>query len=531
MTGILADLAGALSRSFELTIMAKATLVLALGLAVATLLGRARASVRHLVLAGTFGVLLALPIGAAFLPAFSIEVSAGGSVAPIAAQASSRAAAFTRAAVEVPRNAGRPTVVLPGWPSLMRVIWAIGAALVLMRLCAGLIRLLRVSRSAIPWLEGRDLVLSVAGPGCLARSVDVLLHESVQAPLTLGLVRPRVLLPVDAPQWSDEALRRALRHEIEHIHRGDWPLQLTARIVCALYWFHPLVWVAWRRLAVEAERACDDAVIRSSEQTEYAEQLVALARRMKVAASPALLGMAVRGDLSTRVAAILDARQARGRAGARAAAAVLSAAALAMLAIAPLRAVAVFPDTRAHVKNLDGDEQRGRASRRDGWLIEAAGKGDLPTTTELVAAGADINAVVDGDGTPLIAAARNGQISVVRFLLERGADPNLAVSGDGNPLIMAAREGHTAIVELLLARGAIVDQVVPGDENALIQASGEGHLDVVVLLAARGADVNAAVWAEGGGDLMGEWRTPLGMARRGGHTAVEKFLVTKGARQ
>ena len=84
---------------------------------------------------------------------------------------------------------------------------------------------------------------------------------------------------------------------------------------------------------------------------------------------------------------------------------------------------------------------------------------------------------------------------------------------------------------MLLAQGAIVDQVVPGDENALIQASGSGRLAVVELLVSRGADVNAAVWVghREQANGVGEWRTPLSMARRGSHGDVEKFLLSKGA--
>ena len=52
--------------------------------------------------------------------------------------------------------------------------------------------------------------------------------------------------------------------------------------------------------------------------------------------------------------------------------------------------------------------------------------------------GAQVNAVVDGDGSPLICAAREGHLDIVRLLLEHGADVNLAGPGDGNPLIMAA---------------------------------------------------------------------------------------------
>ena len=40
-------------------------------------------------------------------------------------------------------------------------------------------------------------------------------------------------------------------------------MQILARAVAAFYWFHPLVWMAWRRLCLEAERSCDDAVVMS----------------------------------------------------------------------------------------------------------------------------------------------------------------------------------------------------------------------------------------------------------------------------
>jgi ankyrin repeat protein len=117
----------------------------------------------------------------------------------------------------------------------------------------------------------------------------------------------------------------------------------------------------------------------------------------------------------------------------------------------------------------------------------------------------------------------------VRARLDRGADPNLSVQGDGNPLIMA-REGHVEIVTLLLDRGAMIDEIVPEDENPLIQASAEGRLETVKLLLARGANVNARAWsASSPRGTGGEWRTPLSVARRGGHDAVIRYLQSKGA--
>src|SRR5262249_19841950 len=142
--------------------------------------------------------------------------------------------------------------------------------------------------------------------------------------------------------WTDVDVERALIHEIEHVHRADWPIRFTARIVCALYWFHPLAWAMWRRLCLESEHACDDAVVqgngRCGERTASAEQLVTLAGRSSIAMARPVLAMASRRDLSARIRAVLDGRQSRGRAGFLRIAAIAAAATAVVFGISPLRA-------------------------------------------------------------------------------------------------------------------------------------------------------------------------------------------------
>ena len=371
----------------------------------------------------------------------------------------------------------------------------------------------------------------------LRNPVDLLLHEHVVAPLTCGIRRSAIILPMDARGWNDVDLKRALVHELEHVRRADWPVQLAARVVCAAYWFHPLVWVAWRQLCLEAERAADDAVLQRAERTEYAEQLVLLARRLATAPAPSALGMANRSHLAERVSAILDPGLRRGRVSLAVTASAMTAAVLIAIAIAPVNAVAVAASagsasSLSAAESPIGFVSQRRPSRLDRALLEAAEEGKFEEVVEILDAGASVNAAIDGDGTPLIAAARKGQLKVVTLLVDRGADINMAVSGDGNPLIMAAAAGRLAVVAFLLERGADVEQVVPGDENALIAASGHGHLQVVQQLVAWRANVNARVWApEALSGDHGEWRTPLSMARRGGHEDVVKFLLLSGAQQ
>jgi hypothetical protein len=76
-----------------------------------------------------------------------------------------------------------------------------------------------------------------------------------------------------------------------------------------------------------------------------------------------------------------------------------------------------------------------------------------------------------------------------------------------------------------------MEEVVPGDENALCKASEQGQLNIVQLLVNRGANVNVRIWVEHTRGGEGEWRSPLIMARRGGHQAVADFLMARGARE
>ena len=544
----------ALSGSPELSVLFKATVLLALALAVVRLAGRSSASVRHLVLASMFAALIALPLVITSAPGIRIDFAVKSST-PAQTIGTTQVPSDLSPAAAAP--AGTRTRPLPSWKEILRVVWIGGAILQFGFLAWQLLRLRRVRRAGVPWLEGREQVRRLAGECGVRKSVDVLLHENIVAPVTCGGVRPVILLPFDAQAWSEDNIRRAIIHELEHVRRGDWATQRAARAAVACYWFHPLAWVAWRQFCLEAERAADDAVLRTAQSAAYAEQLVALARSMNRVEAHAMLGMANRSDLSARVSAMLDGEQRRGRAGFPTVAGTIAVAALLLVTIGPLTAVA------QQSKQPSGEATSRRVTALDRTLYEAAEAGDLREIEELLKSGANVNAVILGDGTPLLGAARKGQLAAVNLLLGRGADPNipaqgdgtpliaaaaaghanivdlllergadmnLGVPGDGNPLIMAAGEGRSEMVSLLLDRGARIEDVVPGDENALCKASEQGQLNVVRLLVSRGANVNIRLWAENGRGQAGEWRSPLIMARRGRHQAVVDFLIASGAR-
>lgn len=90
----------------------------------------------------------------------------------------------------------------------------------------------------------------------------------------LGVWRPRVFISPDTP----EDLRRHMEeHEKEHLRREDYFVKAAAYALCCIYWFHPLVWLAFRQLSQSMEIACDAGVIRgksAEERKSYAASVV-----------------------------------------------------------------------------------------------------------------------------------------------------------------------------------------------------------------------------------------------------------------
>ncbi|HLJ45795.1 MAG TPA: M56 family metallopeptidase, partial [Bryobacteraceae bacterium] len=156
-------------------------------------------------------------------------------------------------------------------------------------------------------------------------------------PLTFGLFRPVILLPVEASGWTAERRRLVLLHELVHIRRLDWLMQLVAQLACALYWFHPLMWLAALRLRQEREHTCDDCVLAlGAKGSIYAEHLLDLARSLKPAARWSMeVAMAQPPALEKRLAALLDLQRDRRPVNRRTAAAVTVAALIAAALLAP----------------------------------------------------------------------------------------------------------------------------------------------------------------------------------------------------
>ena len=342
MMRMVGELAIAIGSSPALSLIAKATLISVGMLAAARIARHSRASVRHLMCATAFIVLLALPLVSAVVPAHQLAIAMPEPGQAIhVAMPPSLGATISHGLDGDAVPDVHPTRPLPTPSTILLVVWLTGTTILVVLMVAGLMHIRRVRRSGLPWRDGQVFVAHIARAMGIRTRIHVLLDETLVGPMTCGVVRPAIVLPRDARQWDMEDLRRAIVHELEHIRRADWLMLCIARTVCALYWFHPLVWILWQQLRLDAERACDDAVLRGADPETYADQLVTLAERLASNKTHSMLAMANRGDLSSRVAAVLDGGQSRGRAGSLWIAMALVAAILLIAGIAPLRAVAL----------------------------------------------------------------------------------------------------------------------------------------------------------------------------------------------
>ena len=217
-----------------------------------------------------------------------------------------------RVAAEAPQASWPARSILP-W---LGGLWAIGTAtfLVLLVLSQLSLWLLRRGSSQISsplWIARVEAVSARLG---LDRSVVLLGSDRRAMPMVWGVLRPKLLLPSQCDGWPERRCQAVLLHELGHVKRWDCASKLMAQAACALHWFNPLVWIAAKRMHVEAERACDDLVISSGAAPgDYAEQILEIASgcRTSPLAAHGAIAMARRSHLEGRLLAILDHRRNR----------------------------------------------------------------------------------------------------------------------------------------------------------------------------------------------------------------------------
>lgn len=293
----------------------RASVVVLAALVVTVALRHRSAALRHWVLAaGIFAATAVAPLGRA-LPAWDLPQQPEPAIAS-ASLAAQNTAAPARAAAEARRRLPELSSSVPfSLEQAAAPVWAAGFAMGLLMLLAGAVRLIRLTARATPITDARWLGLNAELSARLGvRRPVVLLATRLPGMVgTWGWARPCVLLPDHCMTWTDTRIRIVLGHELAHIRRHDWGIQIAAEMVRTVFWFSPFFWIAGACLRRESEQACDDAVLEAGvPAAEYASHLLDIARTCRPTVAGAL-SIARPSTLEWRITAMLNSTIARKR--------------------------------------------------------------------------------------------------------------------------------------------------------------------------------------------------------------------------
>lgn len=291
----------------------KSSVIAAASLGALVLLKHAAPRDRARVATGTVLLLAALPLIVLWLPGLTIET-------PAPAMRDAPTAAVGTGLVPSAVTALPAASSAPDPDAMVRGLYVLPVTGMLLWLGIGLLNLWY-------WAAGGSPVRNAAWNNALERSVRsfglrrrprLLCAEEASAPISYGLFRPTIIVDRQSIEREEDA-EAVIRHEAAHLARFDWPTLLLSRIVRALFWFNPLVWLLIAKLEEQLEEAADELAVEGLKPSAYAQALLNAARA-EAASYPA--NGAAAPSLERRVVKLFSER--RSRAGSPIALAIMS---------------------------------------------------------------------------------------------------------------------------------------------------------------------------------------------------------------
>ena len=195
---------------------------------------------------------------------------------------------------------------LQAWMPALVLAWSAGVGLMSLRLCLGLAWVGRLRRQAVAapaiWQARLDALALRMGLH-RSRQVPLKLHAGLASPVTVGFWRPVILLPAALLSGMPVALLEALlAHELAHVRRWDYLVNLLQSVAEALLFFHPVVWWLSARMRAEREQVADALAAQAlQDPQQLATALHALSLHTAAPQHSGLLMSARGGALLTRI--------------------------------------------------------------------------------------------------------------------------------------------------------------------------------------------------------------------------------------
>jgi beta-lactamase regulating signal transducer with metallopeptidase domain len=237
------------------------------------------ANARYVVCCAALALMAALPIATTIV--FSERGVMGGSSTPALVSPAPPADDTLRPTAAQPADAARPLGWLASLKPWMLPIWLAGVMACSLRLVMAGLHTVALRRRSDPEQGSiAAMVAALAARIGVSRSVSVRISTMTEGPATLGFLRPVILLPpAVALGVTPQQLEALLAHELAHIRRHDYLVNVLQMLAETLFFYHPAVWWASRRIRIERELCCDDIAVNAcGDAVGYAQALTRVAR-------------------------------------------------------------------------------------------------------------------------------------------------------------------------------------------------------------------------------------------------------------
>jgi cytohesin len=389
----------------------------------------------------------------------------------------------------------------------------------------------------------------------------VWLAEGIGQPFVWGLVRGGIYLPANFAKANNAEHRKGvLGHELSHIVRFDAAVNLLQVMAQAVFWFHPFVWWANRKIRAEREKCCDEMTIArlGAKAQDYSDAIVnvLVSEHESTRSVPSLAVAGPVKNIEERIKTMLRPGKKFHK---RPSLITVTVVLLLALLIVP---TALVLTAEAQEKTIDASPPARAAKDKaiaTAALFRAIRDKNVGRMRLAIEQGADLEAKnkysiwLKGDiqslgCTPLYVAAgvpadRDVINDSIRLLLEAGANPNTRAPNGQIPLHFAAYQGGISSVEMLVSAGSDVNAADKEGRTPAIVAFELGRYNTFDLMVRSGAIVSTDLMSAYKGKLsrvrslikngkaqerLEQDLTLLHAAAAGGHTAIVELLLTNG---
>lgn len=283
---------------------------------------------------------------------------------------------YGAATVAMPTQVGflqQFVIGLERYSGIILLVYSIGVVVMLVRFALNLrqIKVLKHTGIAAPHAELNELVEYWQDRIGISRKVSLMLSSKVDVPMMLGIIRPVILLPVaSVNNLSIDQLEAILMHELAHIRRNDYLLNILQTAGETILFFNPFVWLISAEIRKEREHCCDELVVaHTADPMPYASALAILeSNRYEGGLSLAATGK--KHQLLNRIKRIMEMKTQNIN--------YAQAGVIALAALAIVCSVAMFSPSFAQKNKHKQDKKESTNSQGN---ASSSGSGNTTTTT------------------------------------------------------------------------------------------------------------------------------------------------------